>query len=249
MTWTPLPAAQLPPLEAGVVHVVYLPLAQAPQPALEKLLSEPERERAGRFSFPHDRERFVRVRATLRQLLGSLLALPPERVGFSEELYGKPVLDPPQPLRFNLSHSGDHALYAFALEREVGVDVELARDEVDTVGVAGVVFSPEEQQVLTALPAHSRRAAFFQLWARKEALIKAEGTGFTEPSSDFTLTVAPGEPPRLLAHRTRPETLGRWSLCDLRLPVTGAAAALAVEGPPPRLRQWRLLRGRRPGRR
>jgi 4'-phosphopantetheinyl transferase len=240
VTWTPLPSAQLPPLEAGVVHLVHLPLLIAPEPGLHALLSAPERERASRFAFARDRERYVLARATLRRLLGSVLGLAPEALRFSEGPFGKPALAPAQALRFNLSHSGEHALYAFGLERELGVDLELARAEVDVEGVGRLVFSAQEQRAFAALPEAGRRAAFFQLWARKEALIKAEGTGFAEPSADFTLTVDPREPPRLLAHTTRPGALSRWSLCDVDMQLGGYAAALAVEGPPPQLRGWQL---------
>ena len=240
MTWTPLSSAQLPPLEEGVVHLVHLPLARAPGAQLEALLGAQECERASRFAFARDRERYVLARATLRQLLGSLLRQPPGSLCFSQGPYGKPALAPAQPLRFNLSHSGEHALYAFALERELGVDLEQARGEVDVEGVARLVFSPEEQRAFAALPQAGRRVAFFQLWARKEAVIKAEGTGFAEPSADFTLTVDPQEPPRLLAHARRPGALARWSLGDVDVQLPGYAAALVVEGPPPRLRHWRI---------
>ena len=240
MRWLPLASPQLPPLEAGEVHLVHLPLTRAPGPELQLLLGPQERERALRFAFARDRERYVLTRATLRRLLGSLLGEAPEVLRFGEGPYGKPFLSPPHTLRFNVSHSGEHALLAFAQGRELGVDLEQARYGVDAEGVARVVFSADEQRAFLALPEEGRRAAFFQLWARKEAVIKAEGTGFAEPSGDFTLTVDPAEPPRLLAHTTRPEALARWSLCDVPVPLPSYSAALVVEGPPAVVRPWQL---------
>jgi 4'-phosphopantetheinyl transferase len=249
MDWLPLASPQLPPLEAGEVHLVHLPLTRPPSPELQLMLGPQERERALRFAFARDRERYVLTRATLRRLLGSLLGEAPEALRFGEGPYGKPFLEapqaprsngPPQAPRFNVSHSGEHALLAFALGRELGVDLEQALPGVDLEGVASVVFSQEEQRAFAALAQERRYAAFFQLWARKEAVIKAEGTGFAEPSNDFTLTVDPALPPRLLAHTTRPGALARWSLCDVHVPLPGYGAALAAEGPPPTLRCWRL---------
>ncbi|MBF5042082.1 4'-phosphopantetheinyl transferase superfamily protein [Aggregicoccus sp. 17bor-14] len=245
MTWTPLAEpALLPALSPERVHLVHLPLVHASElaPREAPLLSEAERVRAGAFAFARDRDRYVLTRGTLRRLLGAALGEPPEALQLVEGEWGKPALAPAHagPVRFNLSHSGEHALLALAQGRELGVDLERAKDGVDVPGVSRLVFSAEEQRALFALPPERVRVAFFQLWARKEALIKAEGTGFAEPSAQFTLTVDPEQPPRLLAHAARPAAVARWSLCDVALALPGYAAALACEGPPPALSLWRL---------
>ena len=50
---------------------------------LERLLSKSERQRAGRFRFARDRERFIVARATLRILLGKYLDKPPSAVALT----------------------------------------------------------------------------------------------------------------------------------------------------------------------
>ena len=245
MTWTPLAEpALLPALSPERVSLVHLPLvhAEALAPREAPLLSEAERARARAFAFARDRDRYVLTRGTLRRLLGAALGEAPAALQLVEGEWGKPALSSAHasPVHFNVSHSGEHALLALAHGRELGVDLERAKDGVDVPGVSRMVFSPEEQRALFLLAPGCVRAAFFQLWARKEALIKAEGTGFAEPSAQFTLTVDPDQPPRLLAHAARPAAVARWRLCDVALGLPDYAAALACEAPLPPLSLWRL---------
>ncbi len=87
---------------------------------LRALLIDEEASRAARFYFDRDRHRWIVAHAVLRQLLGRYLAVSPWTPRFTTGEYGKPALSFPhggQRLCFNLSHSGDLALYAFAYER------------------------------------------------------------------------------------------------------------------------------------
>jgi 4'-phosphopantetheinyl transferase len=145
---------------------------------LRTLLLEDEVHRADRFRFPKDRNHFTIARGTLRILLSHYLKLEPGQIRFEYNQYGKPSLHPvigPSDLKFNLSHSGKLALYAFARRREVGIDIEDTRRRIKQAGdIAKRYFSEYENQSFQSLPEDLRREAFFNCWTRKEAYIKAE---------------------------------------------------------------------------
>jgi len=104
--------------------------------------------------------------------------------------------------------------------------------------IAQSFFSPAEAAALQQVPPEERRAAFYQCWVRKEAVIKGLGHGFSLPLNQFDVTVSPHEPPRLLDIRGNPSSASAWNLSDVAVPI-GYAAALAVQGPAQRVTCWR----------
>jgi len=233
-------ATQHPELGPDEVHVWCAPLDQPSRvlARLRLLLSADELARAGRYYFEKDERHFVAGRGVLRTLLGRYLRRPPEQFSFKSNAYGKPSLAGGGPLNFNLSHSHGLALYAFTLAREIGIDIEHMRAEVDCRELAAHYFSPLEVRTLLALPLESQRQAFFNCWTRKEAYIKARGEGLSRPLAGFDVTLAPGEPASLLRGDEEEGVGARWSLRELSVPE-GYAAAVAVEGDDWRLRCWR----------
>lgn len=203
---------------------------------LHDLLATEERQRAARFYFPADQRRYTVGRGVLRLLLGYYLQVAPTAVNFTYNPYGKPQLvatDTTPPLYFNLSHSGEVALYAFALQRPVGIDIERMKADLAWRDLARHVFSPYEHQVLERVPAAEQLAAFYRGWTRKEAYIKARGMGLSLALDQFDVTMEADKPAQLLATHDDPQEATRWTLCDLPCPV-GYAAALVVAG-----RGWR----------
>ncbi|MBP8109702.1 MAG: 4'-phosphopantetheinyl transferase superfamily protein [Caldilineaceae bacterium] len=219
-------------LLSNEVHIWSISLDQPDQiQPCSDLLCHEEAARAARFYFDRDRARYIVGRGQLRLILGQYTELPPERLRFVYNAYGKPSLDAHQNglgVEFNLSHVGGHALCAVSQGCAVGIDVEEIRD-LDYLQMAATVFSAHEQAVLRTLPAAQQPIAFFNGWTRKEAYIKAHGRGLSMPLADFDVTLAPGEPVRLLA--TRPDATGvkDWSLYGWR-DDEGRVAALAVAG-------------------
>jgi 4'-phosphopantetheinyl transferase len=219
--WSP-PSAP-PRLTEGVVDVWRASLAAGGEREQE-LLSPAERARAARFVRAEDGRRWARSRAILRALLGAYAGADPRTLGFEEGAHGKLALarEPaaagvPARLRFNLSHSGDTALYALALDREVGVDVELARRQVDAVAIAARVLGAETAARLEALDPPAREREFLRAWVRWEAVLKCRGTGIGGADD-------------------RPAGPEPW-VRELDVGETGAAA-LAVEGGGCELRCW-----------
>ncbi|KAB2835928.1 4'-phosphopantetheinyl transferase superfamily protein, partial [bacterium] len=216
------PEFALPP---GEVHVwrAELDVAAKTLAELRGLLSEDERARADRFVRAEDRLRFTAARGLLRRPLGWYLQTPSEKIRFAYGPQGRPELAAETPgvgLRFNLSHSGEIVLIAFARDREVGVDVEALRAPVDEAALARRYFRSEESARLAELPEAERRREFFRLWTRKEALLKAKGLGVRaieiDPEADPEFVVLPLELEEgyaaALAYR-RPEArlgLFRW---------------------------------------
>jgi 4'-phosphopantetheinyl transferase len=190
-----------------------------------RVLSADERRRAGRFHFERDRWRFVARRAFLRAILGLYLDQDPAQVQFFYGSHGKPALavgDDAAGLEFNLAHSGALALYAFACGRAVGVDVEQVHPIADADDVATRFFSAQEKAAYSQLPPGQREMGFFLCWTRKEAYVKALGEGLARPLGSFDVSLAPGEPARLLR-------APGWSLISLE-PAAGFVGALAVHG-------------------
>jgi 4'-phosphopantetheinyl transferase len=199
---------------------------------LSKILSEGELARSRRFYAELDRKRFIICRGILRVILGQYLSVKPNHFQIHYQSWGKPYLLTRTglgSLQFNLSHSQGHALYAFAIDREIGVDLEYIRSTSDLGEIAPKVFSAREYAILCKLPANMRADAFFACWTRKEAHLKAVGSGLADPLVDIEVSVAPDEPGQLLRSFDDQGDEDKWSLENL-FPAPGYAAALAVEG-------------------
>lgn len=237
--WDALPEGLMPPGE-GQVHVFAadLDLARAGKAFLPSWLSPDEQERASRFHFERDRRRFMAARGLLRGLLGRYCEREPSTLRFAYGPRGKPsLLAPAGSLRFNLSHSGGLALFAFVREVELGVDLEQERPVPEAASIAERYFSRRENADLRSLAEPERSRAFFRCWTRKEAFIKATGDGLSRSLDAFDVTLAPGEPARLVRVEGEPALAGRFWLQDLEVSA-GFAAALASEGRPRRVACW-----------
>lgn len=239
-SWSP-PATD-PELPRDTVHVwrTGTEVSASRLAPLAGLLALDEHARARRFLYEEDRRRYTVARGVLRSLLGRYLGVAPAAVEFRYGAHGKPSLAKTpggRDVRFNLSHSYGWAFHAFAVGREVGVDVERVRPDTDIMGVARHSFSPAEVEALTSLPPGQRREGFFNCWTRKEAFIKAHGEGIALGLSRFDVTLRPGEPAALLRFEGDPAEVSRWSMRTLDA-GEGYKAALAVEGEGWDLRCW-----------
>lgn len=215
----------------GDVHVWSVSL-ECKEPELhdmQRLLSGDEQARADRLRFSRARMGFIAARGFLRLILARYLEKEPGEIRFAYGSHGKPELAAEGGLRFNLSHSGNIALYAMTLERGVGIDVEEMRSDLPCLRLAERYFSPREIAELKALPGNLQQEAFYNCWTRKEAYLKACGAGFSQSISAFDVSLIPGSTAALLGHRTCPEEVGRWRLADIPV-APGYRAALAVAG-------------------
>lgn len=208
-----------------------MPASGAEPPTRLDVLTEDERARLARKRQAADRQRELTSRAALRLLLGAYLGRPAREIGIATEGEGKPVLaDAPAGTRieFNVSHSGNWVLLAFALGCRVGIDVE-AWTELSSDEIVRGFFAPPEQLAWEQLPPAEKQAAFFSAWTRKEAFLKALGVGLARPLDSFAVRFAPRDAPaELLWCADDPLAPQRWTFaaCD---PHSGYSGAVAVE--------------------
>jgi len=233
---------QLLSLHSNEVHVWRIGLGQPPDVGERFLrtLDSEEQARANRFHFEKHRRHFIVARGFLRFLLARYLDTKPEDVRFSYGPYGKPKLEVehgPSRLRFNASHSHELAVFGFAYDHELGIDIEYVNQNFASEDIARCFFSRSEVETLSALPDVQKIDAFFRCWTRKEAYIKAIGSGLSHPLDQFDVTLAPGDPAALLRVSDDPHAAAGWSFFDLEV-GEDYAAALAVEGPIQRLHRF-----------
>jgi 4'-phosphopantetheinyl transferase len=207
------------------VHVFHFPLTM-PEPHYERLLtllSPLEQERTRRFRFARHRHPFIAARAGLRLVLAQFLAAKPHEVVLETSYFGKPFV-PSAGVQFSLSHAGGLAAVAVAGSRAVGIDVEAMRPMPDGMELAGRFFAPAEALRLRTIedsPVFLR--AFFECWTRKEAFVKALGTGLSHSLDSFEVTFFPAAEALLSGSGT-----DAWSLHNVDLEA-GYCCALVVE--------------------
>ncbi len=192
-------------------------------------LSPEERERAGRFALERDRVRFVAARGSLRAILGSCLGTEPRKIEFAYSAKGKPLLAGDltrSGLQFNLAHSGGLGIFAVARHGAVGVDVEQVRAVPDLTGLIERFFSARECAEIGKLSGEAQAMAFFRIWTRKEAWLKATGEGITGSPQSIDILGPPVEEEGCGAPGDRLRD-ARFSLHDLQ-PAPGFVGALAV---------------------
>jgi 4'-phosphopantetheinyl transferase len=163
-------------LTDGEIHVWRIDF-RADDGVDDRVLSADERARAAQFRFDEHRRRYVHARSALRMLLAGYLSAAPESFVFAYDRYGKPSVD--GGVHFNVAHSGDVAMAAFSRSCSPGVDVERVRPLDDLELLAARVMSPSELARFHALEPEARTRAFFFLWTRKEAVLKAQGVGLS----------------------------------------------------------------------
>jgi 4'-phosphopantetheinyl transferase len=198
--------------------------------AFETTLSPDEHDRARRFHFERDRKHFIAGRGILRAILGFYLQIEPGRLQFKYGSHGKPILanlPDNHPLHFNLAHSDGLLLVAASRLCPVGIDVERIRLVEDMEDLMQQFFSPLEAAGLRALPVHQHAQAFFNLWTRKEACLKATGDGISERLQGIAVSFLPGEPARILKPLDSRSSAMTWTLKELN-PAPDYAAAIAA---------------------
>ncbi len=242
-TWKAGPSQ--PAIWQNEVHIWRAPLDVTWSWTFDEALSLDDRTRADRFKFESDRRKFCAARASLRLILSRYLGVKPGRIQLEAGEFGKPFIADKhvaQGLRFNLSHSHQLALISITRDREVGVDIEFMRSDFVNEEVATHFFSPAEVAEFRTVAPELRTRAFFNVWTRKEAYIKARGEGLYCPLDQFDVSVAPENAAVLLESRVDPADAQRWIFKDI-FAGERYAAAVAVERSLSRLVLWDFAEG------
>jgi 4'-phosphopantetheinyl transferase len=176
-------AMRLAPDEA---HIWRASLAHSPEVVkkLSRLLSDEERERASRYLIDTHRSRFIASRAIQRDVLARYVSVPAAALAFVYSATGKPQFAEscePGEVTFNVSNSGEMAVYAVARGHAVGVDVEERRPLGDALSVANRFLSVDDLAAIETASESERAGVFLQCWTRYEAKLKALGLSMGDP--------------------------------------------------------------------
>jgi len=202
-------------------------------------LSADETARAKKFKFDKHRNRFIAGRGALRAIVARYLKTSAEELRFAYSENGKPALvGEAAGIHFNLAHTEDLALVAVTRIGLIGVDVEAVRPMKNVDELVARFFSARENALFQKVPEAEKPEAFFNLWTRKEALLKATGEGITRSLSLVEVSFLPGEPARLLAISGDEKKAAEWTLRDFS-PVAGFVGAIAIQMPDVRLSSWK----------
>ncbi len=188
-------------LTGNGVHIWQLSLLANSEVVSGDTLSKNEIRQAERFHFTTDRLKFILTRTMLRSLLSRYAGVEAKKLTLAYNRHGKPYLlnpDRDKPVFFNVTHSQDIALFAFSRQGEIGIDIEYMRDNIKYLELAQRFFSAQEYQALAQLSGNELKTGFYRCWTRKEAFIKAVGTGLSFSLGKFAVNFENNDNPKLL---------------------------------------------------
>jgi 4'-phosphopantetheinyl transferase len=155
-------------------------------------LQDDERSRYAALGSPATKREYLATRALARIALAHYSGGAPESLRFRTGSLGRPELTSPElpDLRFSLARTRELAVGLFALDHDVGVDVELVAPR-DVVPMAEHFFSPEERAAILGLVDAARLSRFYELWTLREAYLKARGLGLDLPLDQLVFRPTP----------------------------------------------------------
>lgn len=157
--------------------------------ALMSELYPDEIERLQVMKAPKVKNQFAITRGLLRKILKEQFPAN-SNLNFFYTAQGKPYLVD-ESICFSISHTDHAGVLALSKSGTLGVDIEDSTRQVDYLSLAKTIFTKEEQLYLKN--AENLGLAFFSCWTRKEAFIKAEGSGLNIDLKTLALTNALGE--------------------------------------------------------
>jgi 4'-phosphopantetheinyl transferase len=183
LTSRPTRITRLAPCMEGCMQVWKASLQERPSAAELDQLASSELAKAQRFVYEVHARRYLAARVALRAILAMETGLAPRDIVMSYGPFGKPRIDARFGIHFNLSHCEDVALVVVSRNGEVGIDIECPREFAYALEMARVHFSPREREEFSRVPKGDMNNAFLRGWTRKEACLKATGSGLALSSS------------------------------------------------------------------
>lgn len=155
--------------------------------------SDEERSKAKKYYTSNLSERYIISHGILRYILSYYTTQYPNNIEFIYNKYGKPFLKNKN-IQFNMSHSHEMISYIVALDHKVGVDIELHNNRLNIEELSDLVFTPAECESFITLEDKAKLKFFYDLWTKKESLIKASGQGLSYPINTIeAMTLSSGE--------------------------------------------------------
>ena len=227
-------------LSENNVHIwsTNLKLSSGKIEELSTILSPDEKDRANRFYFERDKNRFIIARGTLRKILSRYLNIESKKLQFTYSDRGKPYLQNTSIL-FNLSHSQDLALYAITRVNLIGVDLEYLRPINDAENLAKRFFSLQEYNLISQLPPQKQQETFLKIWTCKEAYLKATGDGLAGSLEKVEISLTPEKPVEFFSINGDIEEASHWYLYQF-IPQHNYIAAVVVAQKNQKLSFWQI---------
>jgi phosphopantetheinyl transferase len=150
------------------------------------------------------KEKFTRIACNsfMRILISKKLGMEPDEIPFSISVNGKPgIVD--NKLYFNISHTKSAFVIGISQDIYIGADIESRDNPVDYERIMKRFFSKKEVEFILQEEGEPRER-FFLLWTRKEALLKAFGTGIITNLADIEVC----DPVNILNRKSFDQELG-----------------------------------------
>lgn len=184
-------------------------------------LSVNEKRKAGRFAYDIDSFLYSVRHNLLRIILGRYLKYNPIDLKFNSNHYQKPhIFSPKTTIEYNISISSNRFVAAFCHRHSIGVDVEIIRNLKGLNQMLSEYFTIHEADWIFNHPENKIETAFFNIWAQKEALVKAIGKGLDIELNRFNV----------LSNKPFVYGNNEWHITPLTL-FDDCSAALAVNNP------------------
>lgn len=164
----------------------------------------------------------------LKRILEVYLQKGIEKIDFHYDTHGKPFLPMHPSLQFNCSHTSHAFAIGITQKYNIGIDIERKDRLVDISKLKKLLFSANELEQFENIPGAYRQQAFIHCWTKKEALLKATGSGLTRPMNEFSLS---GSEKETMGFNTVYPGLKnpKWFVKNFHLPGT-IVGALATNG-------------------
>ncbi|NOU21557.1 MAG: 4'-phosphopantetheinyl transferase superfamily protein [Methyloglobulus sp.] len=189
-----------------------------------RILDPTEQQHASTIKNEQLHRRYVETHARLRILLGDAVNTAPEQLRIHKAEHGKPYLADYPELAFNLSHTVNKMVVAFAYNCELGVDIEICKPRTNLAALVDKCFAEEEKSYWQQLPESQQIQAFYRFWTRKEAFVKATGRGIALGLKQCVIN--PQNPSELIRIPDDYGHASEWSIQDIDLDkaICGALA-------------------------
>jgi len=194
------------------------------------VLSLQEKAQADKRKIKELRNRFIISKGILRQLLADYLGYETQEIEFEYNGFGKPSISfssNADDICFNLSHSNHLAVFAFAKNKNIGIDIQQVQGIPDMDGVVNLCFSEFEKEWFYRISPAEKNEIFYKIWTTKEAYIKAIGKGFSFPPDKISLDLNSNNE-IVLKEIVGDNNLKRWKLFSFR-PKPDFISSVVVE--------------------
>jgi 4'-phosphopantetheinyl transferase len=222
-------------LDGSRIDVWHVPSARVSPAVVSdcyKTLSSQEITRARKYRTSDLRRSFVISRGFVRTVLGSYMNAAPRDIELVYGDYGKPHVINAAGLEFSVSHTKGHIAIACVQNCKMGIDIEAIRPTADLQAIAQMCFTPDEISQISRVAAGDSERAFYLCWARKEAYVKAIGTGLSRPLKTFQIELDLQRNAYVISMEPQEQRLlPEWTVRNIEI-VEHCAAALAYNDRP-----------------